>query len=116
MGSKLLITGGLGYIGSFTARKFQKINKFKAVSIDNLSRGNRFSEKFSKNIKLDILNNKIKKVIQKNEISIVFHLASLTCVRESLKKTKEYYKSYQSQIKFINNLKDTNVKYFIFSS
>ena len=116
MGSKLLITGGLGYIGSFTARKFLKINKYKAISIDNLSRGNKFSEKFSKNIKSDISNNKIKKIIQSSELNTVFHLASLTCVRESLKKTKEYYKNYQSQIKFIKNLKNTNIKYFIFSS
>ena len=116
MGSKLLITGGLGYIGSFTARKFQKINKFKAVSIDNLSRGNKFSEKFSKNIKSDISNSKIKKIILRSGLNSVFHLASLTCVRESLKRTKAYYKNYQSQIKFINNLKDTSIKYFVFSS
>ena len=50
MRSKLLITGGLGYVGSFTAKKFLKVNKYKAFSIDNLSRGNKFSEKFSKNI------------------------------------------------------------------
>ena len=76
MGSKLLITGGLGYIGSFTARKFLKINKYKVISIDNLSRGNKFSEKFSKNIKSDISNNKIKKIIQSSELNTVFHLAS----------------------------------------
>ena len=116
MGSKLLITGGLGYIGSFTAKKFLKIKKTKAISIDNLSRGNKFSEKFSKNIKSDISNNKIKKIILRNELNTVFHLASLTCVRESLKKTKDYYKNYQSQIKFIKNLKDAKIKYFIFSS
>ena len=116
MRSKLLITGGLGYVGSFTAKKFLKINKYKAISIDNLSRGNKFSEKFSKNIKSDISNSKIKKIILRNGLNSVFHLASLTCVRESLKRTKAYYKNYQSQIKFIKNLKDTSIKYFVFSS
>ena len=116
MRSKLLITGGLGYVGSFTAKKFLKINKYKAISIDNLSRGNKFSEKFSKNIKSDISNSKIKKIILRSGLNSVFHLASLTCVRESLKRTKAYYKNYQSQIKFIKNLKDTSIKYFVFSS
>ena len=116
MGSKLLITGGLGYIGSFTAKKFLEINKSKVISIDNLSRGNKFSEKYSKNIKSDISINKIKEIILKGKLNTVFHLASLTCVRESLKKTKEYYQNYQSQINFIKNLKDTNIKYFIFAS
>jgi UDP-glucose 4-epimerase len=116
MGSKLLITGGLGYIGSFTTRNFLKKTKTKAISIDNLSRGNKFSEKFSKNIKSNISNDKIKEIILNRNLNTVFHLASLTCVRESIKKTKKYYKSYQSQIKFIKNLRNTNIKYFIFSS
>ena len=46
MVSKLLITGGLGYVGSFTARNFLKKTKTKLISIDNLSRGNKFSQKF----------------------------------------------------------------------
>lgn len=116
MDSKLLITGGLGYVGSFTAKKFLEKNKYKVFSIDNLSRGNKFSEKFSKNKKLNISNKKIKKIILKNELNTVFHLASLTCVRESIKKTKKYYNSYQSQIKFIKNLNNTSIRYFIFSS
>ena len=114
--SKLLITGGLGYVGSFTARNFLKKTKTKLISIDDLSRGNKFSQKFSKNFKLNVSNNKIKKIILDNELDTVFHLASLTCVRESLKKTKKYYKNYKSQIKFIKNLKKTNIKNFIFSS
>ena len=116
MGSKILITGGLGYIGSFTAKNFLKKTKTKAISIDNLSRGNKFSQKFSKNIRSNISNNKIKKIILNKKLNTVFHLASLTCVRESLKKKKNYFKSYKSQIKFIKNLKHTNIKYFIFSS
>ena len=116
MVSKLLITGGLGYIGSFTAKNFLKKTKTKSISIDNLSRGNKFSQKFSKNIKLNVSDNKVKKIILDNDLNTVFHLASLTCVRESLKKTKMYYRNYKSQIKFIKNLKKTSIKYFIFSS
>tara|TARA_Y100001935_G_C17302280_1_gene510018 strand:+ start:600 stop:1547 length:948 start_codon:yes stop_codon:yes gene_type:complete len=114
---KLLITGGLGYIGSFTARSYQKNKKTKAYSIDNLTRGNNFANKFSINFKLDISDNRIRDVIIKNNINTVLHLAAYTCVRESEKKTKKYLdNNYKKQIKFINNLRNTSVKYLIFSS
>ena len=35
---------------------------------------------------------------------------------ESIKNKNRYLKNFKSQIKFIKNIKDTNVKYFIFSS
>ena len=68
MSSKLLLTGGLGYIGSFTAKKFLKKTKNKAISIDNLCRGNKFSQKYSKNFKTNISSAKIKKIISNNTI------------------------------------------------
>ena len=116
MSSKLLLTGGLGYIGSFTAKNFLKKTKNKAISIDNLCRGNKFSQKYSKNFKTNISSAKTKKIISNNKLNVVFHLASLTCVRESLKKIKKYRQNYKDQIKFIKNLENTNIKYFIFSS
>ncbi len=116
MSSKLLLTGGLGYIGSFTAKNFLKKTKNKAISIDNLCRGNKFSRKYSKNFKTNISSAKTKKIISNSKLNVVFHLASLTCVRESLKKIKKYRQNYKDQIKFIKNLKSTNIKYFIFSS
>ncbi len=115
--SKLLITGGLGYIGSFTARSFLKNRRIKAYSVDNLSRGNNFANKFSINYKLDISDERIKKIIIKNNINTILHLAAYTCVRESEKKSKKYLdNNYKKQIKFIKNIKNTSVKYFIFSS
>ena len=116
MTNKLLMTGGLGYIGSFTAKKYLKKTKSKVLSIDNLSRGNNFSSKYCINKKLNISNKSIKKLLIKKKIDTVIHLASLTCVRESLKKPKKYSENYQDQIKFIKILKDTKVNNFIFSS
>ena len=114
---KLMITGGLGYIGSFTAKKFLDQNKLKPIVVDNLSRGNLFAKKYSKSKKLNISSLKVKKIIIKNKINTILHLAAFTCVRESIKNKKKYFNNnYKSQIKFIRNLKDTKVKYFIFSS
>lgn len=117
MKTKLLITGGLGYIGSFTARSIWRQSKIRSFSIDNLSRGNIFAKKFVDNYKLCISSNRIKKIITENKINTVLHLAAFTCVRESENKTKQYLNNnYKKQIKFIDNLNETTVRYFIFAS
>ena len=116
MKTNLLITGGLGYIGSFTSKRIFLKKKKKTLVIDNLSRGNSFSKKFSKNNQLDIANKKVIKILINSRIETILHLASLTCVRESIINKKKYLKNYKSQIKFIKNLEKTNIKYFIFSS
>ena len=112
----LLITGGMGYIGSFTAKNYLKKTKKKLFAVDNLSRGNFFAKKYSNNSILDISNNKLNKIIEKKKINTIIHLASFTCVRESIRKKSKYLNNYKSQIKFIKNIKKTSVKYFIFSS
>ena len=114
MGLNLLITGGLGYIGSFTAKNYLKNTKKKPFVIDNLSRGNKFAKKYSKSKILDISNKDIKNIIEKEKIEVIFHLASLTCVRESIKNKNLYLRNYKSQIKFIKNLKKTNVRSFFY--
>ena len=112
----LLITGGLGYIGSFTAKNYQKKTKKKSFVIDNLSRGNLFAKKYSNCKIIDISNKSLHKFIEKKKINTIIHLASFTCVRESIKNKRKYLKNYKSQIKFIDNIKKTKVKFFIFSS
>lgn len=113
----LLITGGLGYVGSFTSKLIKK-NFPKIISIDNLSRANLYAEKFCKNYKINLHDKKkVKKILLKHNIKTVFHLAAFTCVRESLKKKKLYKKNnYIDQIKFIKLCKSASVKNFIFSS
>ena len=117
MGLNLLITGGLGYIGSFTAKNYLKNTKKKPFVIDNLSRGNKFAKKYSKSKILDISNKDIKNIIEKekNRGNISFSFFNL-CKRKYKKNKNLYLRNYKSQIKFIKNLKKTNVRYFIFSS
>ena len=112
----LLITGGLGYIGSFTAKNIFTRNKKKTHTVDNLSRGNIFAKKYSNNKILDISEKKTQDFIKNTKINTILHLAALTCVRESINNKDKYYKNFKSQIKFIKLLKNTNVRYFIFSS
>ena len=112
----LLITGGLGYIGSFTAKNILTRDKKKTYVIDDLSRGNNFAKKYSNYKLLNVSEKKTQKFIQDKKINTILHLAALTCVRESINNKKKYYKNFKSQLKFIKLLKKTNVKYFVFSS
>jgi len=116
--SNTLITGGMGYVGSFTCYKYFKQFKEKLLSIDNNSRSNKSSKKFCNNFKVDISNEKkVRKIILENNVKNIIHLASYTCVRESLKKSNFYKKNNLiKQKKFINTAKKSGVKKFIFSS
>ena len=112
----LLITGGLGYIGSFTAKNIYTRSKKKPYVVDDLSRGNNFAKKYSNYKILNVSNKKTFKFIQDKKINTILHLAAFTCVRESISNKKKYHKNFRSQLKFIKLLKKTNVKYLIFSS
>ena len=58
MKQNLLITGGLGYIGSFTCKSLLLKNKKKPFVVDNLSRGNFFAKKYSNNLIANLSNKK----------------------------------------------------------
>ena len=96
---KILITGGLGHIGSYILENIYKIKFIKKVYIvDNFST-NRFCSLFNlpasnKKIyfyKIDLsLNNALKNF---KKVDIVLNLASLTDAERSLKIKKEIYRN-----------------------
>ena len=116
--SKILITGGAGYIGSHVTEQLIKKKK-DVVVLDNLKTGYKFLiNKKAKFIKGDILNIKlIKKIIKDNNISTIIHLAGLIDVIESKKHKKKYYKNnVLGTLNLLKTIKNSTVKNFIFSS
>lgn len=114
----ILITGGAGYIGSHVAEIL--INKKKNIFIiDNLSTGfQKLLNKKAHFINLNILNtSKLKKIIIKNKIDSVIHLAASLSIGAGEKYPKLYYKNNvlgtRSLLRACNN---SLVKNFIFSS
>ena len=77
MKSKILITGGAGYIGSYLSYKLKK--KFDILIVDNLKSGNIKNINNLQNvkfIKIDILNKKkLENIFKKNKDDIIIHLA-----------------------------------------
>ena len=115
---KILITGGAGYIGSHVTEKLVK-TRSKIVILDNLIRGNKkLINKKTKFVKANINNtNLLKKIIFKNKIDTVIHLASLASVAESQKFKKRYFlNNIKGTLSILKACKNSGVRSFIYSS
>ena len=114
----ILVTGGAGYIGSHIIEKLIKEKK-NIFIVDNLSTGyKRLINKKAKFYKININNFKlIKKIIIKNKIDSVIHLAASVSVSNSKKDYKLFYKNNtQGTHNLVKACKDSEVKNFVFSS
>lgn len=97
---KILVTGGLGYIGSHTIVKLLEKN-YEVICLDNLinsdiSTKKKITKITGKNFKfhnIDLTNlNNLKRTLKKyNKIDYIIHFASLIYVPESLEKPFKYY-------------------------
>ncbi len=121
----ILVTGGLGYIGSHTSVELLEAGH-NVIVIDNLSNSkeivkDKIKEITGKNIKFykyDLLNScDIEKVFEENNIDSVIHFAALKAVGESVEKPLEYYhNNITSTLHLLNVMRKFNVKNFVFSS
>ena len=121
----ILLTGGLGYIGSHTAVQVLQAGH-DVVIIDNLSN----SEKNVKD-KIEKISGKkvvfyendardtkaLKKIFSENKIDAVIHFAGLKAVGESVQEPLMYYdNNLISTINLLKVMKDFGVVNFVFSS
>ena len=112
----ILLTGGLGYIGSHIALQLKK----KAVIIDNKSNSKlNYKQKlpFSKVYILDLNYKNLQKIFSENSIEGVIHLAGSKSVDESFKFPLKYYKNnIIPTIELLESMEIYKVRKFIFSS
>jgi UDP-glucose 4-epimerase len=125
--NKILVTGGLGYIGSHTVLKLLELN-YSVVIIDNLSNSNvntfkilKFISKKDDKLKLyigDVNNNLIlEKIFNENKIDGVIHFAAFKSVSESITKPLDYYhNNVGGTINLLKYMEKNGVKNIIFSS
>ena len=121
----VLVTGGMGYIGSHTVVELLN-NEQDVIIVDNLHNSKELVIDRVKTItgiepkfyNYDVLDRKnVEKVFEENNIEAVIHFAGYKAVGESVEKPLEYYhNNIGSTIILLEVMKKYGVKNFVFSS
>jgi len=124
--SKILVTGGCGYIGSHTIVDLVE-NGYDVISVDNNSRSNprilegveKITGKKIKNYKVDLCNfDDTFAIFQENEDIIgIIHFAAFKAVGESVELPLMYFENnLTSLINLLKCVQEFEIPYFVFSS
>lgn len=121
----ILVTGGLGYIGSHTCVELLK-NGERIIVMDNLSNSKiEMKEKIKKITgkdfafyKADLLDkDSMRNIFVENKIHAVIHFAGLKAVGESVEKPIEYYKNnVVGTLNLLEVMRDFGINKMVFSS
>lgn len=121
----ILVTGGIGYIGSHTSVELLNAG-YDICVVDNLSNSSikvidrieKITGKTFKFYKADILDYEaLDKIFNENDIDAVIHFAGLKAVGESMEKPLWYYENNVSgSVNLLKVMKKHNVKKIVFSS
>ena len=121
----VLVTGGVGYIGSHTCIELLEAG-YEVIIVDNLCNSDRIvldrikelSGKTPKFYEIDIIEKeKLEVVFKENKIDSVIHFAAFKAVGESVAKPLEYYtNNLINTLVLFELMKKYDVKKFVFSS
>ena len=122
---KILLTGGIGYIGSHTLVELLE-NNYEVVVIDNFDNSKpevidavkKITNKDFKFIEGDVCDKLfVEKVFTENKIDAVIHFAGHKAVGESVKEPLKYYRNnLDSTLTLLEVMKEHNCKKLVFSS
>ena len=121
----VLVTGGMGYIGSHTCVELLKLG-MDVVIVDNLvnssaEAGRRVEQITGKGVtfyEIDVRDReRLDEVFRRHDIDCVIHFAGLKAVGESVRMPIEYYdNNLNSTLVLVQTMRAHNVKKIIFSS
>lgn len=122
---KVLVTGGMGYIGSHTVVELLE-NNYEVVIVDNLvnskidvlNKIEKITGKRPKFYQYDLCDKElVRKIFSENKIDVVIHFAGLKAVGESCEKPILYYQNNLiSTLNLLEVMKEFDCKKLVFSS
>jgi UDP-glucose-4-epimerase GalE len=117
MVSRILVTGGAGYIGSHTCKALAAAG-YAPVVLDDLSSGHRSAVKWGPLIKADIADRaRVSQTLKAFGIEAVVHFAAHAYVGESVEHPRKYFDNNVSKtLALLDTLLDAGINKFVFSS
>lgn len=115
--TRILVTGGAGYIGSHTTKFLLRLC-FEPVVLDNLCTGHRWAVRWGPLVEGDAGDGTlIRNVIRQYEIKAVIHFAAHAYVGESMGNPRRYFRNnVVHTLNLLDALVDTGVQHIVFSS
>lgn len=115
--ASILVTGGVGYIGSHTVKKLIA-EGHKVISYDNYSGGRGICQKNVEYIEGDISDQfKFGNTLLEHDVETIIHFAASTSVAESVSNPRRYYQNNLiGSLNMLNEAVDRGVKNIVFSS
>ena len=115
--TRVLLTGGAGYIGSHTAKLLSKAG-FEPVTLDNLITGHRWAVKWGPFVKGEISDQSlVRDIVEEYRIEAVLHFAAYASVAESMRRPRQYFtNNVTDSFRLFEALLDSSVRHVIFSS
>ena len=117
MPPRILVTGGAGYIGSHVCKALAERN-FEPVTVDNMSRGNRWAVKWGPLEEADLSDSAaLRRIVEQYRPGAVMHFAGFAYVGESVENPLLYYRNnVGGSATLLRVIVDTRIVPIVFSS
>ncbi len=115
--SRVLVTGGAGYIGSHVTKLLTK-KGYEVLVVDNLTGGNTLEPKYGYFERVDFGDEeRMYKLFKSFQPQIVMHFAAFIVVQESVvNPLKYYYNNVANTVRLLSAMHRAGIEIFIFSS
>jgi UDP-glucose-4-epimerase GalE len=115
--SRILVTGGAGYVGSHATKALARAG-YEPVVFDNLSSGHPWAARWGKLVEGDLENSAlVRQVLTENNVEGVLHFAASIAVGESMTNPQKYFRNnVVNTLHLLDAMLDCGVKNIVFSS
>lgn len=115
--SKIGITGGAGYIGSFTTQYLKGLGFENLVILDNFSTGHRDCC-YARSYEVDLQDKKkVNEIFEKEQFDAIIHFAALIVVPHSMERPYDYFQhNIATSLNVLDAMQKYKVKTIVFSS